>query len=374
MNKFLALFLGCILFFSCQNNSPKGKFTVSGELKNAPNQNIYIEELSQGSPLILDTAKMVNGKFTISAVSTTEGLYRLRLENNNTGFYFINDTPFINFSADLQNLNLTTISFQSKANSLLRDFLITIDGQRNVIGAAEVQLDSLKNSKSPDSLIQAASLKINTITKTYNDYLLHFIDTISDPVVAVFSIDYAGRMNPNDLLNPVSNLAKRFPNNQMIQAAIKNFGQEVTQYNASPHIGNIAPELNLPDTSGHSFALSSLRGKYVLVDFWASWCAPCRAENPVVVKVFNKYKDKNFTVLSVSLDSNEPEWKNAIALDKLSWYQVSDLQGWNSVAVSLYKFDAIPYNVLIDPQGKIIDTNLMDDDLEKKMESIFGKN
>ena len=160
----------------------------------------------------------------------------------------------------------------------------------------------------------------------------------------------------------------------MIQAAIKNFGQMVTQYNASPHIGNMAPELNLPDTSGHPFALNSLRGKYVLVDFWASWCSPCRAENPVVVKVFNKYKDKNFTVLSVSLDNNVQEWKNAIALDKLNWYQVSDLQGWNSVAVSLYKFDAIPYNVLIDPQGKIIETNLMDDDLEKKMESIFGEN
>jgi thiol-disulfide isomerase/thioredoxin len=363
-----------MLFFSCQNNSPKGKFTVTGELKNAQDQNIYLEELSQGSPLILDTAKLVNGKFTISATSPGEGLYRLRLENNNTGFYFINDTPLINFSADLQNLNLATILFQSRANAILRDFLISIERQRNIIGTADVQLDSLKNNKAPDSLIQAATQKINTITKTYNDFLLHFIDTISDPVVAVFSIDYAGRMNPNDLLIPVSNLAKKFPNNPMILAAIKNFGQVVTQYNASPHIGNMAPELNLPDTSGQPFALSSLRGKYVLVDFWASWCAPCRAENPFVVKVFNKYNDKNFTVLSVSLDNNVQEWKNAIALDKLSWKQVSDLQGWNSIAVSLYKFDAIPYNVLLDPQGRIIATNLLDEDLEKKMETIFGKN
>src|SRR5664279_4639151 len=108
------------------------------------------------------------------------------------------------------------------------------------------------------------------------------------------------------------------------------------------------------DTTGKPISLSSFKGKYVLVDFWASWCGPCRAENPNVLKAYIEFKDKNFTILGVSLDKDKDAWEKAIGDDKLAWTQVSDLKFWNSKAVEIFQFQGIPFNVLIDPQGKII--------------------
>ena len=131
-----------------------------------------------------------------------------------------------------------------------------------------------------------------------------------------------------------------------------------------PEVGMEAPDFTMNDVDGKSFSLHQLRGSYVLVDFWASWCGPCRGENPYVVQAYNKFKNKNFTVLGVSLDEDKEAWLSAIKEDRLTWKHISDLKGWSSQAISLYGFDGIPYNVLIDPKGKIIATELREQALE----------
>jgi peroxiredoxin len=140
-------------------------------------------------------------------------------------------------------------------------------------------------------------------------------------------------------------------------------------------LGAIAPEFAEPDTAGKMVSLSSFRGKYVLVDFWASWCGPCRGENPNVVKAFNRYKGQNFTIVGVSLDSKDgrARWLAAIHKDGLPWTQVSALNYWDDPAAALYAVKAIPQNFLLDPNGKIIAKNLRGDDLENKLEELFGK-
>lgn len=124
---------------------------------------------------------------------------------------------------------------------------------------------------------------------------------------------------------------------------------------------------------GKSFKLSSLRGKYILIDFWASWCGPCRAENPNMLKAYNAYKDKNFEIVAISLDDKKQAWKSAVDQDALPWIQVSDLRGFNNEVAEMYGIKAIPRNFLIDPSGKIIAKNLRGDELDKVLGSIFSR-
>ncbi|MES2734113.1 MAG: TlpA disulfide reductase family protein [Bacteroidota bacterium] len=141
---------------------------------------------------------------------------------------------------------------------------------------------------------------------------------------------------------------------------------------AQPKVGDMAPDIELPTPEGKKLKLSSLRGKVVLLDFWASWCGPCRHENPVTVAAYEKYKDKGFTVFSVSLDRSKAKWLQAIKADNLTWENhVSDLQFWDSAAASQYSIESIPATFLIDTNGKIIGKDLRGNDLEKALHKVL---
>jgi thiol-disulfide isomerase/thioredoxin len=164
-----------------------------------------------------------------------------------------------------------------------------------------------------------------------------------------------------------SNIAKHYP-----QAGYgKSFINKVEQIKRTA-IGQPAPEINLPSPSGTQIALSSLQGKVVLIDFWASWCGPCRKENPNVVKVYQKYKAKGFEIYSVSLDKDKKSWEAAIEQDKLEWpSHVSDLGFWSSSVVPQYGIQGIPFTVLLDQQGNIIAKGLRGDELEARLEKLL---
>ncbi len=162
-------------------------------------------------------------------------------------------------------------------------------------------------------------------------------------------------------------LSKKFPNDNNV----KMFHGVVTSMLATA-IGQPAPEINLPTPDGKELALSSLKGKVVLIDFWASWCGPCRKEMPNVVKAYNKFKGKGFEIFGVSLDQEKERWVEAVAKDGITWPQVSDLMQWKSSVVKSYNIQGIPYTVLLDKDGKILAKNLRGEELEKKLAEVLN--
>ena len=211
------------------------------------------------------------------------------------------------------------------------------------------------------------------------------IDSINDAKKAIY-VSFV-KNHPNSVVSlaalssyegPVPDVLAIEPLFQSLSADIisteagKQFGDMIRKLRATM-IGAIAPDFSMTDTAGKIISLNDFRGKYVLVDFWASWCGPCRAENPNVVEQYNAYKNKGFTIVGVSLDnvSGKDAWLKAIHNDHLAWTELSALKGWKNEAAKLYSVSAIPQNFLVDPNGKIVAKNVRGEDLQKILAEIF---
>jgi thiol-disulfide isomerase/thioredoxin len=337
-----------------------------------------------------------NGSFRVTAPK--ELLYCQLLVDNQNGVPVLlggNDSVFLETSYPnmTENFTISNVSYAKEMNefiSKLHDFLqeqqptiakinmqdpqdtATVNELTRVILEAKKPLDRYaieyitKNPSSPFNQLLSGQL--------FPSNGMQFWDTLYlEPLELMLSAYEKNYPNAHF----TRSLAKQIPSwkGSMIQQ--RKFNERMKFYgnlNQPVEIGNQAPDILLETPEGKEMKLSETRGKYVLLDFWASWCGPCRKENPNVVKLYHQYKAKGFTVFSVSLDNTMDNWKQAIERDGLVWpYHVSDLMGWNSIVVKLYQFSGIPHTVLIDPKGKIIAKNLRGSELEQRLAQIFSK-
>ena len=359
----IVLASACILFIGACQPKKKGTFSVSGTFKNAdklaaiegPVSKVYLLEVTYGKdqpPVILDSAKIpaTNGSFSLTGSAPTQEIFELVFGNNVIAVPLINDVAEVKVNVDLGKRDDFYEVSGSEASNQLKD-LVNIFGKKNYeVERTMADLDSLKQANAPDSLQLGAIAQKDAAVQDLNTYLKQAINTNNNPTICALALGWSSRsFSKSEFESSLTDLLKKYPDNNVLQGLKQSYDQQLAQMaqqqhqdSASSWVGKQAPDLALPDVNGHTVPLTSFRGKYLLVDFWASWCGPCRAENPNVVKAYNEFKGKNFAILGVSLDKEKTAWQEAVRSDGLDWSQVSDLKFWSSKAVETFKFDGIP--------------------------------
>ncbi|MFT3749331.1 MAG: TlpA disulfide reductase family protein [Agriterribacter sp.] len=366
---YICLFTAVAFLSSC--SSKKNSFKINLAIQNSPGSQIVslIGKDYMQSPLLLDTATIIagNNTCTLETVTSTPGIYSITFEKDGRYILLSNDEPVIDLSIDWNKFSDYNVSSPSSAS--LKSLLVTFNGMLHDIDL--IRKDTTQNHS--DSMRMERKAQIEKRTNLAKQYLTQFTDTTKNPAVAIYALGILQQQqNDSAIMKPlIKRLVARFPADETATNLNKDYDAWLKKQNTVA-TGKAAPLFSLPDTSGHLIPLQSLKGKYVLVDFWASWCAPCRKENPNIVKAFNNFKDKNFSVFGVSLDKNKQAWIDAIHKDGLAWQQVSDLKEWESAVVDLYNIEGIPYNVLLDPEGNIIALNLHGETLHTKLAEILS--
>lgn len=346
-------------------------FKLSGSIAPNANGKVYLYYEKNGA-LITDSGNVAEGKFALEGPLAEPVFARLSFQPSDLSTRRLN---ILSFYLEPGNLQLSStdslknvIVYGSKSDQdfePIREALTEFNAKLGGLNQEARNYMAAKDSANLNIVMtKMDKLEADLKNRTYRK----FVQQHPASTVSLYALSQVAGYHLNtDDIEPLFKSLKPEVRNTL---AGKAFADKI-QIAKATSIGHIMPDFSQADTSGKLVRLSSFKGKYVLVDFWASWCAPCRAENPSLVKAFNTYKDKGFTILGVSLDKSKESWLKAIRVDRLYWTQVSDLKYWNNDIAKKLNIRSIPQNILLDPTGKIIARNLKGDELSKTLVKIF---
>lgn len=385
-----AYFLILSFLCSCSGNPQDENYQVKGKLTNSAGEMISLVNVNSREMKVVDSVKVdESGEFIFTKKVTEKGFYSIQTSKSNYATIIADSTEKIFFEGDAKNLSEgykvsgskdseALVKFNELTKTNFKEMEKVRYAQDSIRRVFEAYMNTSGDSLELDSLSKVLEPTFNTLSENYqkildqtNIYIRKFIDENTSSFAALAAVQMLTPDKDIDYYSKVADaLTAAYP-------AVENLRGFKTYVDSKKKlaIGSPAPEIMMNDKDGKSIALSSLKGKIVLVDFWASWCKPCRAENPFVVSLYNKYKNKGFEIYSVSLDRDKNAWLEAIKKDNLSWKNhVSDLKQWESPVVPLYGFDGIPFTCILDKEGNIAAKNLRGPALEEKLKELLEVN
>lgn len=367
-NTLIVVLLNILILLACSSPEQQGILIDGKVIGASENQQLNLLKLGEvGFDAVDSTTLTKEGDFSFSLTSQSPDFYRLELSGSQVMNVIITgDEEVIAVTMNATDPQRSTVEGSSAAN-----YMQSLDSTARKMNS-DVQL---LNQEALQARNSGNATELQDITEQYyylmgkhNDNMKEIIKDAYPTLTSLYGLEYLDFEQEFEFADSIVSLYKKdYANHPFASSYI-----ERVDAMRSLAVGAQAPEISLPGPDGEIVTLSSLRGKYVLIDFWAAWCRPCRMENPNVVRVYNQYKDQNFEILGVSLDRTREAWLKAIEDDGLTWKHASDLQYFNSEAARAYQINAIPATYLVDPEGKIVEKNLRGPSLEAKLREIFG--
>ncbi|MEC4005867.1 TlpA disulfide reductase family protein [Flavobacterium sp. SUN052] len=381
MKKIVVLIVLSLTIFSC-TNVPKGEFLISGAAKGLPDGKMITLKVRNefGQIVNMDSAKVKDGKFTIKGKVKEPNMLAIFIQGTQQPIPFILETGAIDITIDKDSIWKSEIG-GTHNNDVFQEFNTKLNGfnkrlvafqNKNMAKAMEFQKKQNKVG------LEGLNKEYSAIQKEMNDYMSKFPEENTDAYISLvileskFSAQDFNLENIKKTFNAIDSDLKATKIGKAIQEKLNTIEKNNKIKPETALVGKLAPDFSAKNPEGQEISLKQSLGKVTIIDFWASWCGPCRAENPNVVAIYNEFHSKGLNIIGVSLDDDLNNWKDAIAKDKITWTQVSNLKKWKDPIAAIYGVEAIPATFILDSNGIVVVKDLRGEELKAKIKELLG--